>query len=278
MLITLIAALLITFNAAAQDDKAALVDNIIQQSSIKIVVQSIPQQLAQLPQMLPINVGDQAAFIDDFMAEMSSSYNDANALNFMRRYFIDNGDSAKLSEIQAWLISPVGKRVTQTELLSQQQVDLPKLQKFIQRYKPDDQNERHQYYTRLVNALGLGDRIFALLENLAPKMFDLFLQDSPNVEGLGQGQSDDLSASFKKRLSDMKQSFNASVGPQMIAATAFQFQELSLDELKAYTRYMETDAGQHFNDLSLNSSIEYSTEWVLNMLPGLIQNLEAIEK
>jgi hypothetical protein len=278
ILIAVVTLLLVTVNAQAQEDKVAIVDQIMQQSSIKITVQGIPQQLAQMPQMLPISAKDQAAFVDEFTAELASSFNEADALRSMRDYFVENGDTAKLLEIQQWLTSPVGQRVTQVELLSQQQIDIAKLQKFMQRYRPEKQNERHQQYIRLVSALALSDKIFTLLETLAPKVFDIFAQNSPDAKELQKSVTGNAADAFQKKLGGMKKSFNAAVGPQMVTAMAFQLQDLSDEELSAYANFMETDAGKHFNDLALRSSIDYSTEWVLNILPNLIQNLEAIKK
>jgi hypothetical protein len=275
-LVTFVFMLVISFNGAAQDDKAALVDQIIQQSSIKIAVQGIPQQLAQLPQMFPISADDQGAFVEDFMVELSSHYNETDALSSMRRYFIENGEMAKLLEIQTWLVSPMGRRVTQTELLSQQQIDVTKLQHFMQSYKPKEGDIRHQQYIRLVNSLDLGSKVFSLLEDLAPKMFDIFAQHSSTATGLSREKAESASVLFQEQLSEMKANFDAAVGPQMATAMAYQFQDLSDDELTAYANFAETEAGQHFYDLTLMSSTDYSSEWVLNILPGLAQKLEAV--
>jgi hypothetical protein len=275
-LVTFVFMLVISFNGAAQDDKAALVDQIIQQSSIKIAVQGIPQQLAQLPQMFPISADDQGAFVEDFMVELSSHYNETDALSSMRRYFIENGEMAKLLEIQTWLVSPMGRRVTQTELLSQQQIDVTKLQHFMQSYKPKEGDIRHQQYIRLVNSLDLGSKVFSLLEDLAPKMFDIFAQHSSTATGLSREKAESASVLFQEQLSEMKANFDAAVGPQMAIAMAYQFQDLSDDELTAYANFAETEAGQHFYDLTLMSSTDYSSEWVLNILPGLAQKLEAV--
>jgi hypothetical protein len=64
---------------------------------------------------------------------------------------------------------------------------------------------------------------------------------------------------------------------QMIASMAYQFRDVSDEELSAYVEYMRTEAGQHFLDLSLYSSVEYTTDWMLNTLPNVMKRLEAVE-
>ncbi|TDF36479.1 hypothetical protein EYS14_17285 [Alteromonadaceae bacterium M269] len=270
--------LLLSFTTYAQDKNAALVDDIMEQSSIKISIQSIPQQLAQIPQMLPISEEDKPEFLEKFMGEIAANYNEADAFNHIRNYFIENGDAEKLKGVQEWLVSPMGRRITQAELISQQQLDFAKLQAFMQSYKPaGDDDPRHQQLVQLVDTLDLGNRIFALFETLVPKMFDVMLENSPALKELNAAGTENFSENFKQQLGAMKGGFDAAMSSQMIASMAFQFRDLSNEELAAYAAFMKTEAGQHFLDLSLHSGIEYTTEWMLNTLPNVMQTLEAVK-
>lgn len=268
--------LLLAFNASAQNTKDILVDDIIQQSTIKIAVQGIPQQLAQIPQMLPVDPENQSAFVEDFMIEISNNFNEAEALNSIRQYFIDNGDEQKLEQIKTWLTSPMGRRITQAELLAQQQVDFVAMQTFMQSYKPEgDDKERHQQFKKLFDTLNLTDKVFALMETLVPKMFAVMTESSDTLKAL---DADQLNQAFQQQLGGMKQNLGAVMEPQMIAAMAYQYRDLSATELNAYTEFMKTEAGEHFLDLSLYSGIDYTTEWMLEFMPRVMQKLDTVAK
>ena len=271
---TLISTLVFTAFSIAEENKAALVDEIIHQSSIKIAVQSIPQQLAQIPQMLPVSEEDKPKFLENFMGEIASNYNEADALNAIRNYFIENGDVEKLKEVQQWLTSPMGRRITQAELLNQQ-LDIAKFQAFLQAYKPsNDSKRRQEELVQLNEVLDFGNRIFALFETLVPKMFNAMSEASPTLE---QENAEDFSSNFKQQLGVMREGFREAMSSQMIASMAYQFRDVSDEELSAYVEYMRTEAGQHFLDLSLYSSVEYTTDWMLNTLPNVMKRLEAVE-
>jgi hypothetical protein len=271
---TLISTLVFTAFSIAEENKAALVDEIIHQSSIKIAVQSIPQQLAQIPQMLPVSEEDKPKFLENFMGEIASNYNEADALNAIRNYFIENGDVEKLKEVQQWLTSPMGRRITQAELLNQQ-LDIAKFQAFLQAYKPsNDSKRRQEELVQLNEVLDFGNRIFALFETLVPKMFNAMSEASPTLE---QENAEDFSSNFKQQLGVMREGFREAMSSQMIASMAYQFRDVSDEELSAYVKYMRTEAGQHFLDLSLYSGVEYTTDWMLNTLPNVMKRLEAVE-
>jgi hypothetical protein len=76
----------------------------------------------------------------------------------------------------------------------------------------------------------------------------------------------------------MKEGLGEAMNSQMVSAMAFQLQELSVSELSAYTDYMISGAGKHYVDLTLQSGIEYSTNWILDALPRLMESIEAVEK
>jgi hypothetical protein len=277
--VALISILFTSIRAKAEQDKAVLVDQILQQSSIKIALESLPQQLSQLPHMLPISPEDKSGFMENFMQELSANYNEAEALNAIRQYFITHGEVDKLTEIQVWLSSPIGRRVTQAELLmSQQQLDFVKLQHFMQSYKPTTDPERHLLITQIVEALNLTETIFSLMENLAPKMFDVIASNSPSIKELGANTAEDFSKVLTEQLGEMKENLGEAMNTQMTSAIAFQLQEISTSELSAYTDYMVSDAGKHYINLSLYSSIEYSTDWMLDALPRLMESIEAVKK
>lgn len=254
---------------AGPASKQELVDSVINLSSIKISINSIPSQLSQIPAMIPVDEQDKGELMEVFMAELSAGFNEADALNSIEQYFMQHGEKAKLAAIVEWLSSPEGKAVTQIELLGLS-VDPMEANNFIMGFNPASYDAaRLSAIQAIVTDTNIEEMMFSMLEKLIPPMVksmkgtDL-MQDMP-AEQLAQFDS-----IFEQQMATMRSSMAPMIAQQMVAALAFTYKDLSLADLQKYSAFVGTDAGKHYYEISMAATVDLCVEWLTDVMPKIL--------
>lgn len=264
-------------------EKPELVQAVLEQSSIKTSLNSIPNQLSQLPAALQaIDAPEEAKkeqfmqFIAEFSQNVASQFNEAEAYNYITQYFIEHGDKQKLEATLKWLQSPVGRTITNNEI--QMQLDgMAEMQAFMASFSPSAvPAERKVLFDELIEATDIAQIMAGTLKELMPTMMKsigvMLGQDAEVIEQ----KTSTFMLGFDQQMASMQAAMGEQIKQQMFAAFAYQFKDISTDDLRLYKEYFVSDAGQHFLALTFESSADYSLSWLVELLPSIASSLESL--
>ena len=261
--------LLFVSTSHAAQDKAALVDAVLKQSSIEISIMNMPAQLSQMPAMLPIDSQQKQVFMDDVVNTILRDFNEVEVLNSVKQYFVQHGDTEKLNATLAWLSSPEGREITQVEILAQQ-VDPLAMQQYIMAFTPEALGE-HKFaiYSDMVKASEMSEMMFKMMEKFMPAMMKGIVELD---KASGQNRITDASEfeqNFRNQITLMRDQLGPMLEMQMVASFSYMFRDASDSSLVAYNQFLSSDAGKHYLNLSIDSVMEYGVDWMEDVMTGL---------
>lgn len=261
--------LLFVSTSHAAQDKAALVDAVLKQSSIEISIMNMPAQLSQMPAMLPIDSQQKQVFMDDVVSTILRDFNEVEVLNSVKQYFVQHGDTEKLNATLAWLSSPEGREITQVEILAQQ-VDPLAMQQYIMAFTPEALGE-HKFaiYSDMVKASEMSEMMFKMMEKFMPAMMKGVVELD---KATGQNRITDASEfeqNFRNQITLMRDQLGPMLEMQMVASFSYMFRDASDSSLVAYNQFLSSDAGKHYLNLSIDSVMEYGVDWMEDVMTGL---------
>ena len=251
--------------------KQALVDEILTTSSIKVSIDSLPSQLSQFPAMLPVEGKSKAALSESYLNELSVSFNEAYALNYIRAFLIEHGNEDFLRQTLYWLNSEVGQAVTQVELLANSSDPLA-MQYYVNKFDETTcDQQRLKLLSNIINQSEVSDRMFNMLERMMDPMLPAIAQDyDPN------SQSQQTLQEFKQKFRHQMQMMQGQVKPillrRMLAAYAYTYRDLSFSDLQSYSEFVSTPAGKHYVTLANEAIINVSVDWVIQAIPNIVNN------
>lgn len=253
----------------AEQDKAALVDAVLKQSSIEISIMNMPAQLSQMPAMLPIDPQQKQVFMDDVVNTILRDFNEVEVLNSVKQYFVQHGETEKLNAALAWLSSPEGREITQVEILAQQ-VDPLAMQQYIMAFTPEALGE-HKFaiYSDMVKASEMSEMMFKMMEKFMPAMMKGIVELD---KASGQNRITDASEfeqNFRNQITLMRDQLGPMLEMQMVASFSYMFRDASDSSLVAYNQFLSSDAGKHYLNLSIDSVMEYGVDWMEDVMTGL---------
>jgi hypothetical protein len=264
-------------------EKPELVQAVLDQSSLKTSLNSIPSQLAQLPAALQALEAPEEAkkeqflqFMAQFSQNIASQFNEAEAYDFITQYFIEHGDKQKLETTLEWLQSPVGRTITNNEI-QMQLGGLAEMQAFMASFSPSTvPAERKVLFNELIEATDIAQMMAGTLKELMPTMMksigEMLGQDAEVIEQ----KTSTFMSGFDQQMASMQAAMGEQIKQQMFAAFAYQFKDISTDDLRLYKDYFVSDAGQHFLALTFESSADYSLTWLVELLPSIERSLEPV--
>lgn len=270
--------LLLSATVMANPDKKALVEDVLDASNVKLSLTAIPNQLAQLPAMLPSLQNEtpkaQRAFAQSFAEELHNKFNEADAYNYVVSYFLNHGDEAKLAEVNQWLTSEKGRGITQQEI-QKQTGDFSVMQGFMQSFTPESlETERRLILQRFIDAMAMTQRIGDMTQKMVPKL----IRNMGAAKGESSAQIEAEIARFNHVLMPQIEAFQEQMKPQMdlqfLASMTYLYADISDADLNAYADFVSSDAGRHYLDLAMESVMNYSMEWLAEVVPGMFNDEE----
>jgi hypothetical protein len=269
-----LALLLVSLNIQASNtSKQELVSSIINLSSIKISVNSIPSQLSQIPAMLPVDEQDKSKVMEVFMTELSMGFNEYEALKTIENYLVEQGNVEHFEKVVAWLKSANGKLVTQTELLGLS-VNPVDVNNYIMSFNPASYDQtRLKTLEQIVKDAELEDMMFSMIEKLVPPMVES-LQGTAFMQDLPMEQQAQFEEEFNNQLTQMRQSMGPMIVQQMVAAYAYTYRDLSQADLQTYAEFISSDAGKHYYKVATEASIAFCVDWLSDVMPKIITLVE----
>lgn len=261
--------------ANATQDKAALVDAVLKQSSIEISIMNMPAQLSQLPAMMPMEAQQKQVLMDDVVATIMNDFNEVEVFNAVKQHFVQQGDSDKLRLVLNWLNSPEGREITQVEILAQQ-IDPLAMQQYIMAFTPEALGRRKMaLFSDLVAASEMNEMMFKMMEKFMPAMMKGVVEID---KALGQNRISDpveFERTFRKQITMMRDQLGPMLEMQMVATFSYMFRDASDPSLEAYSQFLASEAGQHYMALSVDSILEYGVDWMEHMLTGMAKVIVA---
>lgn len=270
------------FAAETASEKDVLVNDILEASSIKIALASIPNQMAQLPGMLPppegVEAADFQAFLKTFMSEIFTQFNEAEALNAVTDHFVKNGEAEHLSAILQWLTSETGRAITNQEILMQTS-DMSGLMQHMQSFKADQlPAERKAILVEYINALDITRTMTDSMTKILPTMIrEIGVAMGEDVVVL-ENKIKQISTIMEQQMAAQMQKMEQQMQQQMLASLSYFYKDFSDADLKAYSGFVNSPAGQHYLRLTMDSTMEYAMEWVAELLPKIIVSAAEAKK
>lgn len=266
----LIPILLIVANAAqATDDKAALVDAVLKQSSIEISIMNMPSQLAQLPAMMPIEAQQKQQLMEDIVSTIMRDFNEVVVLDAVKNHFMVNGETQQLENTLSWLQSAHGREITQIEILAQQ-LDPMAMQQYVATFSPETLSEEQlAIFTTMVREAKINDMIFDMMEKFLPEMMAGFVELSKASNNPMAAAPENWEQELAKQVKMMRTHYGPMFEMQMIATMSYMFKDASQSALLAYNDFLASEAGQHYLKLTMDSVMEYGLDWMSNIMTGL---------
>lgn len=262
-------------------EKPELVNAVLDESSIKMSLNGIPSQLAQLPAALQaVSVPEGAKkeqflqFMAQFSQNVSSQFNEAEAYNYIKQYFVEHGDKEKLQTTLTWLQSPVGRTITNNEI-QMQSGGLVQMQEFMASFSPENvPAERQAIFEELIAATDIAQMMTGTLKELMPTMMKSIGQMLGQDAQVIDERTSIFMAGFDQQMATVQAAMGEQIKQQMFAAFAYQFKDISNEDLRLYKDYFVSDAGQHFLELTFESSADYSLTWLVELLPSIENTLK----
>lgn len=231
-----------------------LADSVLRASPVDAIV-------AQYPAMMSQGVREglkQSGRVEPFVANtISSIVSNAFSVAEIRAQVLEDLDQGlsdqQLNSVLAWYETPLAEKITQAEIAASRpdawktvEAEAAELQ---DRYKGSERAKLFDRFDRAARATeSTVDTTVAVQLGLASAMAAFNGSKGPTFEQL------------KQKIESQRGMLRGMVGQQVYVGYLYTYQDLSTEELKDYTEFLESDAGSAFTRVVTNSIQRSITE------------------